>query len=435
MMSSIFTRSLNFLVYNAPSKSTLETNTKNICNESYFSSTCEFLVGINEEYNYNTKVLYKSIIESDNDESVITESFDDFFNKAKEIIDKVIEFIKSLIKRFITSLNKLISSEGYIKKHKNDFDKFNNKDEFTFTGYNYTFSPDIPSINALESFNSEFLFGDRDALDKIRDSITKANSSHDTKDVIDSISEYYKTLIDDLEDGYYDKFRGKVLNKDDMIDVGNYPNELFTEYRNGTSDMEDITVNSSYVKSAKDRFLDHNKTIQEVKKLQKRVEEEYRLLQKSINEMQKTNYSNGSQSIAIAFPGDDSPTNVTYSSDLVNTINTWCKAKVNQVQEITNIHSLAFSAKLDAINGCFKQDKSVLYKALDYIQRPVKEEFEGLSAFDKDEQPAIKLSDSLLCYKKTDTLYEDPLEDDDVNEKEPARISQFSSLLKDLKLK
>jgi DNA-binding protein YbaB len=183
--------------------------------------------------------------------------------------------------------------------------------------------------------------------------------------------------------------------------------------------------------------MNYNKAISEIKKYQSNVEKEYKALKNSIEEMQKTNYKDGKSSVSILFPGEETPINVTYSNELMNSINTWCKAKVNQVQEITNIHSLAFSAKLDAVNNCYKQDKAVLYQALNNMQKTtkIKEDAELSYIFGKNEQPEIKVSDSLVNYKDKGELYDTPLKDDDIKEKEPARISQFSSLIKDLKLK
>ena len=56
--------------------------------------------------------------------------------------------------------------------------------------------------------------------------------------------------------------------------------------------------------------------------------------------------------------------NITVSTEVMNQIDLFVKKKAEQIIEMCNIHSLAFSYKLDAIKDCYKQDKDVLYKAL-----------------------------------------------------------------------
>ena len=56
------------------------------------------------------------------------------------------------------------------------------------------------------------------------------------------------------------------------------------------------------------------------------------------------------------------------SSGVYNKIDMYMKAKVNQVQQMSNIHTMAFTAKIQAAKDCFVQDKKILYKALAKIK-------------------------------------------------------------------
>ena len=47
----------------------------------------------------------------------------------------------------------------------------------------------------------------------------------------------------------------------------------------------------------------------------------------------------------------------------------YTKIKVDQITEFSNIHTLAFSAKLDALKESYKQDRALLYTALLKVQR------------------------------------------------------------------
>ena len=50
-------------------------------------------------------------------------------------------------------------------------------------------------------------------------------------------------------------------------------------------------------------------------------------------------------------------------------LDSYVKIKIDQIQEYSNIHTLAFAAKLDAMKECAKQDRNTLYTALSRIQR------------------------------------------------------------------
>ena len=63
-------------------------------------------------------------MEANNDEEVIHEAFSDFTSKVKEIIQKFLNFIKSVFNKFIISMNKLIKSDKYLKDHKKEFSNF-----------------------------------------------------------------------------------------------------------------------------------------------------------------------------------------------------------------------------------------------------------------------------------------------------------------------
>lgn len=434
-MSVFNINSLDFNNINESTGPILDDNTRSFSDESYFDSTCGFLADINEEFGNNTKILYRSILESDDNNIVINEAFDDFFSKVKEIIDKIIEFIRSLVNRFITSLHKFFGSDKYIIKHKKDFDKFKKEHEFSFIGYNYTIKPDVPSITPLETFNDEFVYGSHEAGDTLREKFKKINDKNikdnDYKDnsteVMAAMEEYYNDLIRDLENDYYDKFRARVLGRDKPIEYSDYADELFIEYRDGTSDTEEIQANALYVKKCLAEFIDNNKIIDDVKKYRKSVEDEYTKLKKNIKSMQEKTYKNGNSFMSITLGDNDDPVYISYNDNrLINIINTWLKAKVNQVQEISNIHTLAFSAKLDAITARFRQDKSVLYKALNNIQKVSTNE----SCTGKDCPERVCLSGNIMI---TDKLLEEPLPVD--TEVKYINHSRYESIFKDLELK
>jgi hypothetical protein len=350
----------NLLVENASDVITM----KNMVTieESYFYEAMNFVIESNKQFNKSSEVLYKALLESDGDPNVIHESFGDFFTKVKEIIDRFIAFIKSIFAKFITRLNAMISSDKYIEKHKEEFRKFSSKHEFEMPGYNFSISPAIPALHALESFTEDFV--------PAQLSLLAAGIKEDEKDkskaVADKIKTEYDKLINSLDGDWYDKFRAKTIGMDDdSIYQSDFANELFMVYRSGESSKEDIKYTSSIVQNSYQRFSNYKKTSDDVKKMQESVEKEYKAIKKSVEEMSLKNYD---KSVKAA-----DNTDILLTKDLLTNMDVYVKAKVNQVQEMTAIHSLAFSAKLDALKECFTQDKTALYKALYKIQGTIKD--------------------------------------------------------------
>ena len=74
---------------------------------------------------------------------------------------------------------------------------------------------------------------------------------------------------------------------------------------------------------------------------------------------------------------DDDIGAYTMSSEVMSAFDIYVKAKVDQIQEYSNIHTMAFAAKIDALSEAYRQDKVTLYTALARIQRTDKkrEEF------------------------------------------------------------
>lgn len=338
-------------------------------NESYFSQTMRFIMESRKEYEDTSKVLYKSIIESAGNEEVIQEGFNDFFSKVKKIIDKFIEFIKSIFAKFITSLNSAIKSDKYIIKHKEDFKKFSDKNEFTFDGYEFTIYSNVPVINALESFNKEFMEIDFNELNNVEE------NNNRYKTIADTITAKYNDFINSLQNDWYDNFRARTIDANGPIMQSDFLNELFSTYRNGYSDKVNITVNNSYINEAYNRFDKYKSMQNDTKNIKEKIDKEYNAIKKQVEGMINRNYDKNPSAITAVIKGPDGEIpNFVLNNDILTKLDLFVKAKVGQVQEMSAIHGLAFSAKLDAISDCFRQDKTILYKALYKIQGTIKNE-------------------------------------------------------------
>ena len=255
----------------------------------------------------------------------------------------------------------MIGRDKYILNREKELDKFSDIHNFTITGYEFTFSPNIPKIETAISYNKDFIYdlgviGDKDHPIDISQSTTAAD-----------IKKRVEILNTNLSNGdWYNKKRAEVLGLDnDQVYSDDYADKLFATFRNEESISEEIDVDSAYVRKAFLRFKDSKKNIDEAKKLKARIDSEYTKIRKSTEGMVKANRDNSSVSARL----DDSlGINGTFTGEQITALDNLAKAKVNQIQEMANIHALAFAAKLDALKDCYNQDKMVLFKALSRVQ-------------------------------------------------------------------
>lgn len=331
--------------------------------ESYFISTLEFISETKNEIREHSKELYRNILESESHE-VLNESFSDFFMKIKEIIDKFLKFIKSLFDRFSTMLHKMIGSDKYISKNKDIFKKFTDEHEFTIDGYYYTFNPEIPAINALAEFSKDFAEINFDIL----------NGKKDNKEHLKYVKGVHGRLSSSLQNGYYDTFRAEVLGLENYtITQAEFAEELFEIFRNGLSKKDTITINTDNLMASLAFFENYKELEKEVKKTKDKIDKEYKTIEKSLKGLVYRDREHDLQkAIGIGIDPNYDGSSVGHlnaSEEVLNNLNLFIKTKVNQVMEMSSIHSMAFSYKLDAIMECYKQDRKILYTALTELQK------------------------------------------------------------------
>lgn len=329
--------------------------------ESYFGTTLNFITECNREINEYQKELYINILESGEDYEIVNESFSNFFGKIKEIIDKFLSYIKSLADRFILNLNKFIKNEKYLLKHKDDLSKYQaDRHDFLFEGYNYTFNDNIPSIEAKATFSKDFVELDFDDIMNLKT----------PEKIADAIKMQHAKLNRELKTDRYDVFRQEVIGADRPIEASDFANELFMVYRDGAMEKDDIVTTSQFIFQTLNRFQNHKKLESSVKKTKDKIDREYNEVKKSVENMIYRNKDKDiNKLLSIEIRGDyDGATQPIYlSSEAMTNVDLFIKTKIQEITQLSTIHALAFSYKLDAIAESFKQDKQVLYKALNNI--------------------------------------------------------------------
>lgn len=327
--------------------------------ESYTTQAINFIKESTVEFTDAKIKFYHALTESTS-EGVVLESFSDFFTAAKDIIAKFLKFIKSLFQRFINTLMNLVHSDSYITKNKKKFTDFKDGvDDFKMNIYIYTITPDIPVANTVLDFAGVF--------EDMKPDTGKAIS---TQSVRDSIS------VDNTD--LYDKFRGACIGQDVQIYSNEYATELFKQYRDQMLDTDETEITRSMVLKSLDRFLNYNTYKKTVAHDQSQIERAYKQLQDQVKQVAKRNgdlnvtaFLNqipDSTGISSVSPSDTN-NGLTMSGELMTQIDLYIKNKVDIIQECSNIHTLAFASKLDAMKSCYKQDRAILYGALNRISR------------------------------------------------------------------
>ena len=245
---------LNEATVKAPTLNNITVSDTILEDVSYFNQTVNFLIEYNHEFTEATKILYTGLLESDGETELVTESFETFGNAVKKIIDKFLAFLKSIFQRFITNMNSMFKSEKYLKKHESDFKKFkDNLHKFDFEGYEFTLSENIPNAKPeyewIDNIDIDFAEIAKTISDKSGDELKKAIS-----DAEKTITDKYNSLIDKLNNSYYDELRATVIGSDTDIAESDFDKALFAVYRNGESDKKSIDITSGYIDSCFHRF-------------------------------------------------------------------------------------------------------------------------------------------------------------------------------------
>lgn len=375
-----------------------------IDNCSFVQEGYDAILAMNEFYCNAEKTFYNNLLGSYGDNNIINESFSDFFGKIKEIIAKFIAWLKKIFKEFIAKLAGLVNSEKHIKKNIKLLNKFGSEDEFEYKGYKFTNinAYDAPKAAALEAFKSSednyFEIVQAKAAGPAVSGNTynwgvdyfAASDDEEKRRATDAINTKLTAMNDTLSDSlddFYETFRGLVIGKNEKFSASEFSEELFKFFRDDSNTTSSITIDSNFVMEAKQRFEKYKDTIKNIEKTQKAMIKDYEDLEKHLDKLIKYNKSestldfssdNGSSysSAQINRLGTWNSANKIYDQSTVDRMNSWLKIQSGKVNQMCQIHTQAFSAKLDACKECFTQDKHILNKAIQQVlKRSDKEGF------------------------------------------------------------
>ena len=384
---------------------------------SFVQEGYDAILDMNAFYCNAEKEFYHKILESCGDDHIINEGFSEFFDNIKKIIKKFIEWIKKIFKEFAAKLAGLVQSEKYIKKHKDLFNKFSSEDEFEFQGYKFTHvdTSTIPLANADDVFaageteanktnNYSYLnfskyfknANEGDYYNKVVDvtniGFDNVNDTEATrrKAATEKINKLISNDIDAITDNnedFYEYFRGRVLGKSENLDSKEFSDECFKIFRDDSDSTSSITIDYNFVHEAYRRFDKYKDTTKAIEKLKNDIVKDYEDLEKRLDKMIKYNKDShklditndvgrGSYTTDNLKRIDFSDVHQLYDSSTADRMSSLLKVYSARVNQMCQIHTQAFTAKLDACKDCFKQDKQILNKAIQHIlKRSDKEGF------------------------------------------------------------
>ena len=348
---------------------------------SYFAEACSFLSTLDNWTVVMERSMYQGICESNGSTVLINESVSEWFETFKSLLKKVVDFLHALLNKFLVGLNMFLSREAFIKNHKKDFTKFNENHKFTMSIFTFTLDNDIPKTAPIYNsadWKNVFKIGKEgstyDLLDNDTHSVSykaaDADGPRALKDKTDGgtlgdaeFSAAYTELKDAMDNGdIYDKVRAEMLGmaKGTRIDASDYSKELYEVFRDGQSGKEDHEFEYSDIQDALIRFDQYDHCKKALTKQKKDAEREYKEVIKKLDHYVKLGKDG-----FVTTSADGAVETVKLGTSLqASKYSLIVKALSTVVHEISNIHTLAFTAKLDAYKDCFKQDKTILYKAL-----------------------------------------------------------------------
>lgn len=364
---------------------------------NYMAEAYRFLEDYNRCFYNANKTFYKTILESHDSPEIINEAFSDFFDKAREIIEKFLNWLRGIVDQFITRLHQMVKSESYLKKNKKLFSEFSSEDAFEYKGFKFTHIYDDTDVPRAEpgSFEKEL----EDAFKTVSSGANIGSLDYE------NLKSKYEAWQDDKEDKF-DEFRGWVLKQDDSITSDIFDEECFAAFRDDAQEKSEHTMEPSDISDALRRFENYETIKKSINKTKQDLENQYKALEKYLDKSYKfskkgftikdytgsgksSSYVSGyADAITTGMGSDqinkdvgnddnkvnsfaavkDSSGNAYSESDVKNAIENYMRAMTARVQTMSNIHTTAFSAKLAAAKDCFEQDKDILYKALAKIQ-------------------------------------------------------------------
>ena len=309
------------------------TYSKEINTSSYFINSLNEISKLNNEYRNSMKRFYKRLNESDS--SLSNSIFKEFISAISSIIDKFDKCMMDNHSNYYSSLKRQMMNDRnsiMLDKNKVTDIRVNNI-------YNFTISQDIPKPIGRNLYYNE--------VDKLQKILKNNTLSQEQKAM--NLLFIYNELVDDLRGGFFDRFRGEILDMNKEISAIDYADTLFAIYRDGGKQISTVLEREDIIAIDK-RFKDAKTYLVSVERDRDNIIREYNRIRKDLNNIKLTDVASLLGSNA---------------EEINDKVQRYIRLKTEQLLNMCSIHTMAYTAKLDAVASLYMQDKAILCAVID----------------------------------------------------------------------
>ena len=301
---------------------------KSITTESYFNTSLVTISKLNKEYRESLAEFYSKALNESVSES-LSSLYKEFISNVTSIIGKFNKCIRDNHSNYISSLKRKMVSDRKIT-----LDKDKITDVRAGNIYNFTFYDDIPKSIGKDIYYEE--------INKLQKILKNDSIEQDQKNI--NLLFIYNELLEDLRGPFYDRFRGQILGLNYDISASEFVDTLFAIYRNGGKKINTIIEKDEILEIEK-RFKNAKQYITSVEIQKDSIIKEYDIIKRELSNIKLT----------------DVASNIGSNAEMLDErLQKYIKAKTEQILNMCSIHTLAYTAKLDAVAALYMQDKSIL---------------------------------------------------------------------------
>ena len=320
--------------------------------EVYRLSVLNTLNTLNEAFNKSTAKLYKAINEAETKEEE-NNIFNEYFAEIERVFGGVIKQLDEMQSRFVINIDNIVDANMDILNSTSLLSECK-PFHFTFRKFKNINNADFPRVNPIGLYRKEF-----DFIGQLLQDLGPAASNQSKLQVIATV---YNNLNKGKDIDLTRKCIADILGEDeddDDCDISEFPKKLYEKFQE--ENTEDKVIDKALLFNLQLSMKNYKSVVAAVlatgDSLIKQLTE--------IKEDLKSFITNGDKNIYAVNTPTDGIRNTSYKLDTyaMNQLDLFMKTKINQLVQMANIYSIAFSVKLDATIQYYNQCKGILRMA------------------------------------------------------------------------
>lgn len=319
--------------------------------EVYRLSVLNTLNTLNEAFNKSTAKLYKAINEAETKEEE-NNIFNEYFAEIERVFGGVIKQLDEMQSRFVINIDNIVDANMDILNSTSLLSECK-PFHFTFRKFKNINNSEFPRVNPIGLYRKEF-----DFIGQLLQDLGPAASNQSKLQVIATV---YNNLNKGKDIDLTQKCVADILgeDEDDDCDISEFPKKLYEKFQE--DETEDKVIDKALLFNLQLSMKNYKSVVAAVlatgDSLIKQLTE--------IKEDLKSFITNGDKNTYAVNTPTDGIRNTLYKLDsyTMNQLDLFMKTKINQLVQMANIYSIAFSVKLDATTQYYNQCKEILRMA------------------------------------------------------------------------